>query len=624
MKKIKNIIKIASAVAVFGMGVSSCSLDMLPLNDVVLENYWTDKSDVESVVASCYSAMQESGYISNTIVWGEDRSDNIASGPNCPAPLSSLLKGSLKTTNTYCDWKSMYNVINRCNTVLYYAPMVAEKDPNYTESDLRVNIAEVKALRAITYLTLIKTFKDVPFSLEPSIDDNMDYMLPQSKFEDILDALIADLEETKDYAPRRYSEKIYNTAKITRAAMYSILAELYLWRASDFNLTPEQQNTYYRKCIECCDWVINYKVEQYDANNIPGEDLTKKIDTDVLTLYNIPLLAESSQSGSGSSAAAFNAIFGAGNSFESIFELTYNYPNQEKINEDLGFMYGGTNDKNNSVQYVTANQNMMTNYPTGATYDDVALFPVNTDYRSILPFRYTENGSFDIAKYVSRSVSTTYTGSGNIKTYTSLPQVSTRSYKQMYPNWIFYRLTEIMLFRAEAEIELAGNLSKSETPATPEESEDTEATSSKRRTKAQNGMDLTTSAEYYDDAFNLISAVYLRSNPAAMKTASAKPDRSKYNSLVEFEELLMNERRRELLFEGKRYFDLVRQARREGNTNKYVRALISKFGEGGSAIAIKMKQMDFMYMPVLKLQIQVNANLKQNSAYLDEEEILNN
>lgn len=608
-----------------GIGVSSCSLDMLPLNDVVLENYWTDKSDVESVVASCYAAMQESGYLSSTIVWGEDRSDNISAGPDVPAALSSLMKGSLKTTNTYCDWKALYNCINRCNTVLYYAPMVAEKDPNYTESDLMVNIAEVKALRAITYLTLIKTFRDVPFSLEPSIDDNMDYLLPQTSFEDILDALIADINEAKEYAPRRYSEKIFNTAKITRAAMYSILAELYLWRASDAKLTPVEQNTYYRNCIECCDWVINFKVEQYDANNIQDEDLTKTVDTDVLSMYGYPLLAEINGTGGASGGgAAFNAIFGSGNSFESIFELTYHNGNNEKINEDLGYMYGGTNAKGNSVQYVTANQNLMTNYPTSTSYDDKSLFSVNTDFRSILPFRYSENASFDIHKYAVAKVSTTYTGSGSIKSYTSLPEQSYRSNKQMYPNWIFYRLTEIMLFRAEAEIELAANLNAAAAEATDETEEPAASGSSKRRTKVVNGMDLTTAEEYYNDAFDLISAVYLRSNPAAVKTTTAKPSRSNYKTRAEFEELLMNERQRELIFEGKRYFDLVRQSRREGNTNKFVRALSPKFGEGGSAIAIKMKQMDFMYMPILKTQMQVNPNLKQNSAYLDEEEILNN
>ena len=31
-------------------------LDLLPLNDVVLENYWTKKSDVTSVLMGCYAS----------------------------------------------------------------------------------------------------------------------------------------------------------------------------------------------------------------------------------------------------------------------------------------------------------------------------------------------------------------------------------------------------------------------------------------------------------------------------------------------------------------------------------------------------------------------------------------
>ena len=626
MNNIKNKIKLAAAVATMGLGISSCSLDMLPLNDVVLENYWTDKSDVESVVTSCYVGMQENGYVSQMIVWGEARSENIVAGPNVPSALSNLMKGSLKTTNTYCNWSSMYNVINRCNTVLYYAPMVAEEDPNYTESDLRINMAECKALRAMSYLTLIKTFKDVPFTLQPSIDDNIDYRLGQTKFEVILDSLIADIDGCKDDAPRRYSTKAYNTGKITRVAMYALLAELYLWRASDSNLTVAQQNEYYRKCVEACDWVINYKVEEYKLNaDIDGEDYTKIVDEEVWSTYGYPLLSETKTDKNLNNA--FNSIFGKGNSFESIFEITYAPIGgfASKTNTDVGYMYGGYDSNNSSVQYLKANEDLLTSAPTGTTFTNTALFPVATDFRTLEPFQYTENGSFDILKYSNSSVSVSYSGSGTA-TYTSatLANSNARMYDMMYSNWIMYRLTEIMLFRAEAEIEMAGNLNKS---AASEEKSDTTTTASAKQHKASvatNGASLSTAEELYDDAFNLISAIYVRSNPATKTAESAKPKRTDFKELSDFETLLMNERHRELLFEGKRYFDLVRVSRREGNTNKFVQTLTSKFGDGGSAVAIKMRQMDFMYMPILKTQIQVNPNLKQNSAYLDEETIVKN
>lgn len=632
MKNIKNKIKNIAVATLIGASFASCDINLLPLNEVVLENFWTDKNDVESVVASCYEGMAGSSYITNMIVWGENRSDNIVAGPDADGALINLLKGSLKTTNNYCDWSAMYSVINRCNTVLHYAPQVAAKDPNYTPSDLKITLAEVKAIRAISYLTLIKTFKDVPFTLSPSIDDNMEYRIGQTDFNVVLDSLIADIEMCKNDAPRRYTEEIFNTGKITRVAMYSILAELYLWRASDFNLSPAEQSVYYRKCVEACDWVLNYKIEQYVNNDIRNLDLTKLVDPEVWANYGYPLLAEKIAN---NPAAASNSIFGTGNSFESIFELTYKYGSQINTNTALGYMYGGMpSGSTTATQKVVANDDIMTNFPTSTTYSNATLFPVSTDYRSITSFTFTENGSFDINKYACAKLSIDYTGAGQIS-YSNLPKQKYRSYDEMYPNWIIYRMTEIMLFRAEAEIELAGILSASaETPEEGDETVEGEGSTeggegaSEARTRALsvaiNGASLATAQELYDDAFNLIAAVYTRSNPAVKTTTSVLPVRSDLKDLSDFRTLLMNERRRELLFEGKRYFDLVRQARREGNTDKFVQALSSKFGEGGAAVAIKMKHMDFMYMPVHKRQMQVNPNLVQNSQYLDEEQIQNN
>ena len=82
----KNIKNIAVATLV-GASFAGCSLDLLPLNEVVLENFWTDKNDVASVVASCYEGMASSGYVTDLIVWGENRSDNIVAGPQADGAL---------------------------------------------------------------------------------------------------------------------------------------------------------------------------------------------------------------------------------------------------------------------------------------------------------------------------------------------------------------------------------------------------------------------------------------------------------------------------------------------------------------------------------------------------------
>ena len=637
MKKIKNRILSAVALAVAGLGLSSCDIDLLPLNEVVYENFWTNKDDVESVVTSCYGAFQDRDVVERMIVWGEDRSDNVQAGQDQSEDLRFLLKGSIKTTNKFCEWSPLYKVINYCNIAMYEAPQVMQKDPNYTESDYRVNKAECSFIRDYCYLTLIKTFRDVPFTFEPSLDDTQTYRLPQTKFEVVLDSLIKDIEACKDYAPLRNTnqtlkagvDNTQNTGKVTRPAMYALLAELYLWRASDYNLSKDKQNEYYRKCIDCCDWVLAYKMQRYDEG-----DVKEDIDQEVYKDYGYPLLAEEVSVGHNENGpAATNAIFGTGASFETLFEITY-------YNSALNRSYGSNAAVKNQygessrTQNVKAAEDLFETKPNSTdSYSDTRLFSVPSDYRSIASFYYNEeSGVSSIYKYMidrNRAGASSSTEYGSVGSSFTAAR-SSQSYRNTEPNWILYRLTEVMLFRAEAEIELAFNMDASEKEAEGENAEgeqgeqEGEGTGSEAGSKMRKasvlvrGNSLTTADELKLDAFNLISAVYRRSNPVVQTKKQYAPEQPQtYDT---FHKLLMNERRREFLFEGKRFYDLVRAARRVGNTQEMRQALATKYSEAGPAVAIKLIQMGFMYMPVARKEMKINPALVQNESYLDEDE----
>lgn len=642
MKKIKNRILSAVALVAAGFGFSSCDIDLLPLNEVVYENFWTDKDDVESVVNACYGAFGSQDVLARMIVWGECRSDNVQAGQSQPQDLRFLLKGSLKTTNQFCDWSALYKAINYCNVAMYEAPQVMKKDPNYTESDYHINKAECSFMRDYCYFTLIKAFRDVPFTFEPSLDDTQTYRLPQTKFEVVLDSLIADIESCKDYAPLRNNNQTLrsgidnteNTGKVTRVAMYSLLAELYLWRASDYKLSKAEQNEYYRKCIDCCDWVLAYKMQRYDEG-----DAKEDIDQEVYKEYGYPLLAEEVSVGQNTNGpAATNAIFGDGASFETLFEITFHNAVQNRefeisgnnSNHAVEQMYG----TDSRTQQVKAAETLFESKPQSAdSYSDSKLFSVPSDYRSIASFYYNEeSGVANIYKYV---VGTNRAGSsaeyGTVGSTYVAPRSSLPYNNSYYPNWILYRLTEIMLFRAEAEIELAFNLDASETENNAEENEENvegeenaeggeEGNGSKMRKVSVlvRGNSITTPEELKADAFRLISAVYRRSNPIVQTKAQYAPVMP--TTYSDFHKLLMNERRREFLFEGKRFFDLVRSARRVGNTQEMRQALATKYSEAGPAVAIKLIQMGFMYMPVARKEMKINPALVQNESYLDEEE----
>ena len=69
------------------------------------------------------------------------------------------------------------------------------------------------------------------------------------------------------------------------------------------------------------------------------------------------------------------------------------------------------------------------------------------------------------------------------------------------------------------------------------------------------------------------------------------------------------------MFEGKRFFDLVRRSQRDGNTD-YLRSNVSnKSVDIKSTIESKMQKMDAIYWPYNLDEIKANPNLKQNSAF---------
>ncbi|MBR0049742.1 MAG: RagB/SusD family nutrient uptake outer membrane protein [Prevotella sp.] len=535
---------------------TACSdfLDLKPLNDVVLENYWTKKSDVTSVLMGCYESLYAEDCITRMGLWGEARSDNMIIGVSSSQDLEQLVKEDLLPSNPFCNWASFYQTINRCNIVIHYAPEVQDLDPNYALTEMKANIAEATFIRSLCYFHLIRAFRDVPFTREPSITDKQEYQLPATSFDTILTNLIEDLEAVKDDAQlyfrkpnpdkQKESAERDNTARVTRPAIYALLADLYLWQGN------------WQKCIECCDFVIDFKQKEY-------ESLKRRLQNDVYLFNDIPLIMEKTENTSGN---AYNEIFGEGNSFESLFELTFN----ETLNKD---------NKNGYVRtyYLNTSGNTMSSgrlAPFDEFYGDLPnksteLFNVN-DCRAYESIYQVGTTQYYIAKYAANRVTI-----DNTKSNWS-PEYSWRS--NDYAHWIVYRLTEVLLMKAEALIELG--------------------------------------SDNFESAFSLINAVSKR---AVNSFSPGSGEVLKFNdykdSKEDMEQLVMDERHRELMFEGKRWYDLLRQARRTGSTRQLATTVTKKQVTNVSGIQIRLADPNALYLPYYRNELKVNPYLKQNPAY---------
>lgn len=543
--------------------LSSCSdfLDITPLNKVVLENFWTQKSEVNAVLMGCYESLESEESIIRMGVWGEMRSENILQGASIGNEYNEILNENILPTNSLTKWNVMYQTINRCNTVCHYAPMVQKKDPNYTVNELNANIAEASFIRDLCYFYLIRTFRDVPLSFEPTIDDTKEFQIPATPMNAALDSLIKDLESVKDYAVKRYvddskmsnaqaaSQAYENSSRVTRVAIYALLADLNLWRGN------------YDETIKYCDLIIDFKKNQYKEKIAQIGDLT-----DMQEFAGIPLILEA-PAGSVTCGNAYNEIFGTGNSFESIFEL-YFRNNQQVKNKYVNEFFG-----KDRLGFISG----LSRYCKDAATGNSDLFTKN-DCR-VYATSAKSNSRYAITKYVNSSVSMDIK---NVTDEKSL-KLSTSRGNAEYANWIIYRLTDVMLMKAEACI-LKGE------------------------------------AEY-ETAFTLINAVNKR---AHNYTTSAAKDTLVFDdyrtSQEKMEQLLLDERNRELMFEGKRWYDLVRIAVRDGNNQRLVSEATKKYQDKVNALKIKLADPNIIFFPYNKEELKVNPFLKQNSAYGNTEE----
>ena len=82
MRKVINNIKYSVAALCTLVCMSSCEdfLSIVPLNDIVLENFWENESEVNTVVTSCYSGIADGNFLKQAMMWGELRSDNVTKG----------------------------------------------------------------------------------------------------------------------------------------------------------------------------------------------------------------------------------------------------------------------------------------------------------------------------------------------------------------------------------------------------------------------------------------------------------------------------------------------------------------------------------------------------------------
>ena len=585
MKSFKsNIIKTLVLGAVVAM-TCSCEdfLTIYPTDRVVLENYWKTKTDVENMVANSYRKMIQPDFTDRLVVWGELRGDNIVLGTDPGNDVKNIMEANLLPENGYNNWAHFYSIINNCNIVLKFAPQVMDEDPDFTQGDLDVTRGEMLVIRALCHFYLVRTFRDIPLLKEAMVDDSQNLYQPQATPLEALDYILEDLYEAEGLvmASGNYPSDADNKGRITKNAVRAMIADALLWKAAfaQYAAKGDDQGVkqYYTECIAFCDSVLNdqmrYVLNYEEENKIMSEG---KVD-EVYPLEHQPI--KNTGNATYLDLPYYKVFYIGNNRRESILELQHS-SQYEGANYHIPLFYGYDYkvgklsaprfmaEVGSQNLYKATDYRRVTNIYLGAS-GEVDMYPIVKG-----TYRYG-NGTIDKPEYPSNNKLTVVTNSVKDDPYKDRKYIADRI------NTILYRTSDVMLMKAEA-------------------------LALRNDTVVPGNQDLRNS-------FNLVKAVYYRSNPYKVTNA----DSIKYTANAEsMQALVLEERHRELAFEGKRWYDLVRKALRDGETNDMLDILVDhKYETNQKAIRSKMAAMDCLFFPIYQREIETNPLLKQNPAY---------
>jgi hypothetical protein len=476
-------------------------LDLKPQDGITGAAFWETKEQVEASVIGCYASLLGSPNGSRSLaeilfLWGELRADMLAATTFTNNEELDIMNVSILPTNSITNWRSLYQTINYCNTVIDFAPRVLGKDQTFSQDALNKKIAEVKALRALMYFYLVRSFGDVPLKLKSTSTDKDIEQIPKTSQDSVLTQIVKDLTEAETDAVYSFGDRASDKGRITKYTINAIQADVYLWMEK------------YPECVAAC-------------NKIIGSNQFGLIDGSVPNTW-------------------FNTLYVNGNSNESIFEFQFDNQRQNTFYALLGI----------ASRHLIANPVVLPDF-----YSTDFVNPLNVDIRGDgASIRSTDNMVWK------------YSGLSN-------DNRAQRASTQYSAHWFVYRYADVLLMKAEALNQL------------------------------NNGA----------EALELITRI--RNRATAIASTNPNPSPSDKDGVADF---ILMERAREFAYEGKRWYDLLRNAKR--NDYQRLSILLQMVAttvppdRQQSAIA-KYQDRNSHYFPIYFYELQTDKQLVQNPFY---------
>jgi hypothetical protein len=485
---------------------TSCNkwLDLQPQDGITKDKFWKTKEQVQAAMSGIYasvlspsstsitavSSLGGNSLIINLFLWGELRADMLTTTFSTRAEELDIMNVNVLSSNGITNWRTVYQIINYCNTVIDFAPAVLENDKTFTQESLNNYVAEAKAMRALMYFYLARTFGDVPLKLKSTSTDEEIQQIAKNTQAEVLTQIVQDLNEAEANIPLTYGTTASDKGRITRYAVNAMQADVYLW------------------------------MEKY---------------TDALTACD--KITKSGKFGLIEGSRFFSAVFVQGNSNESILEFQFD---RQRLNEFYPMFASGRRFSANAY---------------------------------VMDFVYTQDFTDDTKKDLRGPDVAVRATDGMIWKYSGINASQQRAVEDYNAHWMVYRYADILLMKAEALALLNRG----------------------------------------PEALGIVKTI--RNRATALELTNENPDPTDSEAVADF---ILSERAREFAFEGKRWYDVLRHAKR----NKYKRmdimlemvARAAPPDRQQSAIA-KYKDFNSHYLPIYQYELQTDKNLVQNPFY---------
>ncbi|RVT80076.1 RagB/SusD family nutrient uptake outer membrane protein [Flavobacterium sufflavum] len=284
IKTTKSIVSIVSAMTLlFSLGSCQDYLDVQPEDKLSGDQVYRNVYDADAAVLGIYGKFM--GLAEKYVILNEMRADLMTTTVNSSPYLKQLSEHNETAENPYINPRQFYEVINNCNDALKnFDIMLADK--KFTQSQYDQRYADVACIRSWIYLQLGIQYGNVPYITEPieSLDDvkniNKYPRIPLTQLVDKLVTFTEGLTYKKQYelgSSLVVTVDGYNTAKFF-INKECLLGDLELWKGDYLKAA-----SHYKTVLETASTSVNQTeyLESYRISSFAGSS-----NNDLLVAYS--------------------------------------------------------------------------------------------------------------------------------------------------------------------------------------------------------------------------------------------------------------------------------------------------------------------------------------------------